>query len=174
MKKIKLALIFAFLIILCAGAAMMAFGWGIRLRFYFGLLPFEKSKSASVEASDLEEGYIIRPISDWYQLRFMDLIASVTKGEGEVILEGRHPDVCSSMNRSIPRFHMGWENAAEIRIFEAEYDVHYLQMWVRDEALYLNVRYRGEEHVVEKLFLIDDPDLATEASELMVEAWRES
>jgi len=46
-------------------------------------------------------------------------------------------------------------------------------MWVQNEALYLNVRYQGEEHVVEKLFLIDDPDLATEAHELMVEAWSE-
>jgi hypothetical protein len=50
--------------IVSAGAAVTAFGWGTRLRFYFGLLPYEQSKSASVEAFDLEEGYIIRPISD--------------------------------------------------------------------------------------------------------------
>jgi hypothetical protein len=34
---------------------------------------------------------------------------------------------------------MGWVNATKIRVFETEYDVYYLQMWVRDEALYLNV-----------------------------------
>jgi len=171
MKKIKIALIFAFLIILCAGAAMTAFGWGIRFRFYFGLLPFEESKSVSVEAFDLEERYIVRPISDWYQLRFMNFIASATKGEEKVILEGRHPDVCSSMNRTVPRYNMGWRNTAKIRIFETEYDVYYLQMWVRDEALYLNVRIQGEEHVIEKLFLIEDPELATEVHDLMLEAF---
>jgi len=172
MRKRNLTIISAFSIILCAGTAMTALGWGIRIRFYFGLLPFEESKSASVESFNLEEGYIVRPVSDWYQLRFMNLIASV-KGEGEVVLEGRHSDVCSLMNRTVPRFHMGWGNATEIRIFEDEYDVYYLQMWVRDEALYLNVRYRGEDHVIEKLFLIDDPDLVAEASELMGEAWHE-
>jgi len=173
MKKIKLALIFAFLIILCAGAAMTAFGWGIRFRFYFGLLPFEESKSVSVEAFDLEERYIVRPISDWYQLRFMSFIASATKGEEKVILEGKHQDVLSLMNRTEPRFSMGWVNTTKIRIFETEYDAWYLQMWVRNESLYLNVRYQGEEYVIEKLFLIDDPDLANEAHELMVEAWSE-
>jgi hypothetical protein len=174
MKKGILALILTFLIILSVGAAT-AFGWGIHFRFYFGLLPFEQSKSASVEASDLEGRYIVRPISDRYQLKFMNFIASVTKGEeGEVILEDKHPDVLSLMNRTEPRFSMGWVNPTKIRIFEAEYDVWYLQMWVRNEALYLNIRYQGEEYVVEKVFLIDNPDLATEAHELMVEAWYET
>ena len=175
MKKINLALILAFLLILSVSAVTTAFGWGIRFRFYFGLLPFEESKSASVEAYDLEGRYIVRPISDHYQSKFMNFIASVTKGEKEeVILEGKHPDVLSLMNRTEPRFHMGWVNTTKIRIYESEYDVWYLQMWVRNEALYLNVRYQGEEYVIEKLFLIDDPDLATEAHELMVEAWSES
>ena len=173
MKKTNLALILAFLIILSVSAAT-AFGWGIRFRFYFGLLPFEKSKSATVEAYDLVEGYIIRPISDRYQLKFMNFITSVTKGEeGEVILEGKHPDVLSLMNRTKPRFSVGWVNTTKIRIFEDEYNVWYLQMWGRNEDLYLNVRYQGEEYVVEKLFLIEDPELATEAHELMVEAWSE-
>jgi hypothetical protein len=156
-------------------AISTAFGWGICFRFYFGLLPFEESKSVSVEASDLEGRYIVRPISDRYQLKFMNFIASATKGEEEeVILEGKHPDVLSLMNRTEPRFSMGWVNTTKIRIFETEYDIGYLQMWVQNEALYFNVRYQGEEHVVEKLFLIDDPDLATEAHELMVKAWYES
>ena len=173
-KTTGIALALAFLIIFSAASVATAFGWGIRFRFYFGLLPFEESKSASVEASDLEGRYIVRPISDRYQLKFMNFIASATTGEGEeVILEGKHPDVCSLMNRTEPRFHMGWVNTTKIRIFEAEYDVWYLQMWVRNEALYLNVRYQGEEYVVEKLFLIEDPDLATEAHDLMVEAWSE-
>jgi len=175
MKKTNIALVFAFLIILSVGAAT-AFGWGIRFRFYFGLLPYERSKSVSVEASDLKGGYVVRPISDLYQLKFMNFIASVTKGEeGEVILEGKHPDVCSLMNRTTPRFHMGWGwvNTTKIRIFETKYDVWYLQMWVRDEALYLNMRYRSDEHVIEKLFLIDDPGLAAEAHDLMLEAFFE-
>jgi len=171
MKKTNLAFVLAFLVILSVGAAT-AFGWGIRFRFYFGLLPYEQSKSVSVEAYDLEGRYIVRPISDRYQLKFMNFIALVTKGEeGEVTLEGKHPDICSLMNRTTPRFNMGWGDTTKIRIFETEYDVWYLQMWVRDEALYLNVRYRGDEHVVEKLFLIDDPGLAAEAHDLMLEAF---
>ena len=170
-KGACVALIVASLIVF--GAIATGFGWEIR--FYFGLLPFEESKSASVEASDLEGRYIIRPISDSYQLKFMNFIASAITGEEEdVILEGKHPDVCSLMNRTEPRFSMGWVNTTKIRIFETEYDVSYLEMWVRSEALYLNIRYQGEEYVVEKLFLIDDPDLANEASELMVEAWSET
>jgi len=172
-KTTGIALALAFLIIFSTASFATAFGWGIRFRFYFGLLPFEESKSASVEASDLEGRYIVRPISDRYQLKFMNFIASATTGEEEIILEGKHPDVCSLMNRTEPRFSMGWVNTTKIRIFEAEYDAWYLQMWVRNEALYLNVRYQGEEYVIEKLFLIDDPDLATEAHELMVEAWSE-
>ena len=174
----------ASLIVFGTMSAATGFGWGIHVRFYFGLLPFEESKSASVEAYDLEGKYIIRPISDRYQLKFMNFIALVTKGEKEeVILEGEdedpeglhdsEADVCSLMNRTEPHFSMGWVNTTKIRIFETEYDVWYLQMWVRNEALYLNVLYQGEEHVVEKLFLIDDPDLTTEAHELMVEAWSE-
>jgi hypothetical protein len=174
MEKTSLALVIAFLILLSAGAAMTAFGWGARIRFYFGLLPFEESRSASVMASDVEGSNIIRPISDRHQLRFTDLIASVTKGEGEVVLEGRHPDVCSLMNRTVPRFSMGWVDPTRIRLFEAEYDVWYIEMWVRDEVLYLNLRCQGEEHVAEKLFLIDDPGLAAEAHDLMMEAWSES
>lgn len=170
-KSTGVALALAFLIF---SAALVATAFGCEIRYYFGLLPFEESKSASVEASDLEGRYIIRPISDRYQLKFMNFIASATTGEGEeVILEGKHPDVCSLMNRTEPRFNMGWGDTTKIRIYEAEYDAWYLQMWVRDEALYLNVRYQGEEYVVEKLFLIDDPDLANEAHELMVEAWFE-
>jgi len=167
------ALALAFLIIFSAASVATTFGWGIR--FYFGLLPFEESKSASVMASDLEGRDIIRPISDRYQLKFMNFIASATTGEEEeVILEGKHPDVCSLMNRTEPRFSMGWVNTTKIRIFETKYDAWYLQMWVRNEALYLNVRYQGEEYVIEKLFLIDDPDLTNEAHELMVEAWSET
>jgi hypothetical protein len=78
------------------------------------------------------------------------------------------------MNRTKPRFSVGWVNTAKIRMFEDEYNVWYLQMWVRDEVLYLNVRYQGEEYVIEKVFLVEDPELATEAYELMVEAWSES
>jgi len=111
-------------------------------------------------ASDVEGRNIIRSISGRYQLRLMDLIDSVTKGEAEVVLEGRHPDVCPMMNRTVPRFSMGWVDPTMIRMFEAEYDVWHLEMWVGDEALYLNVRCQGEEHVAEKLFLIDDPGLA--------------
>ena len=171
-KGAYVALIVASLIVF--SAILTGFGWGIQVRFCLGLLPFKVSKSAAVEASDLEGRYIVRPISDRYQLKFMNFIASVTKGEEEeVILEGMHPEVCSLMNRTEPRFHMGWVNTTKIRIFQAEYDVWYLQMWVRNEALYLNVRYKGEEYVVEKIFLIDDPDLATEAHDLMVEAWSE-
>ena len=164
-----------FLIVFSAVFVATAFGLGIRFRFYFGLLPFEESRSASVEASDLEGRYIVRPISDHYQLKFMNFISLVTKGEEEeVILEGKHPDVLSLMNGTKSRFSMGWVNTTKIRTFQAEYDVWYLEMWVREEALYLNVRYQGKEYVVEKLFLIDDPDLATEANELMVRAWSES
>jgi hypothetical protein len=173
-KATGIALALALLIIFSAASVATTFGWGIHVRFYFGLLPFEKSKSASVEAYDLEGRYIVRPISDRYQLKFMNFIASATRGEEEeVILEGKHPDVLSLMNRTEPRFHMGWVNTTKIRIFETEYDAGYLQMWIRNEALYLNVRYQGEEYVIEKLLLIDDPDLATEAHELMVEAWSE-
>ena len=172
-KGACIAFIVASLIVF--NAISTAFGWEICFRFYFGLLPFKESKSASVEASDLEGKYIVRPISDRYQLKFMNFIASVTKGEEEeVILEGKHPDVLSLMNRTEPRLSMGWVNTTKIRIFEDEYDVWHLQMWVRNEDLYLNVRYQGEEYVVEKLFLIDDPDLATEAHDLMMEAWYES
>jgi hypothetical protein len=174
-KTTGIALALAFLIIF--SAALVSTSFGYEIRFYFGLLPFEESKSASVEASDLDGRYIIRPISDRYQLKFMNFITSATTsatiGEEEVILEGKHPDVCSLMNRTEPRYSMGWVNTTKIRIFETEYDAWYLQMWVRSEALYLNVRYQGEEYVVEKLFLIDDPDLAAEAHELMVEAWTE-
>jgi hypothetical protein len=172
-KKVAcIALIVASLIVF---SLPTGFGWGIHVRFCLGLLPFKESKSASVEASGLEGRYIVRPISDRYQLKFMNFIASVIKGgEGEVILEGKHPDVLSLMNRTEPRFHMGWVNTTKIRIFEAEYDVWYLQMWVRNKDLYLNVRYQGEEYVIEKLFLIDDPDLAIEAHDLMMEAWYES
>jgi len=171
MKKRNLAIISAFSIILCAGAAMTALGWGMRIRFYFGLLPFEESKSASVEAFDLEERYIVRPVSDLHQLRFMNLITSATKAEGEVILDGWHPGVFPSVNRTVPRFHMGWVDPTRITVFGTEYDVCYLEMWVIDEALYLNVRHQGEEDVVGTLFLIEDPELATKARDLMMEAF---
>jgi hypothetical protein len=47
-------------------------------------------------------------------------------------------------------------------------------MWVNNEALYLNIRYKSEEYVVEKLFLIDDPALAIEAHDLIMDAWSEN
>lgn len=106
----------------------------------------------------------------------MNLIASVIKGEeGEVILKGKPPDILNLMNRTEPRFHMGWgrDNTTKIRIFGTEYDVWYLEMWVREEALHLNIRYQEEEHIFEK-FLIDNPDTANEAHDLMLEAWGKS
>ena len=173
MKKTSPALILAFIAILSVAAAATSFGWVIRFRFYFGLPPFDRSNSASVAMMDEKENFRIRPISDRYQLKFMSFISStMNQEETEVILEGKHGEM-PLMNRTEPRYGMGWVNPTKIRVFEAEYDVWYLQMWVRDERLYLNVRYQGEEYVIDKAFLIDDPDLAIVARELMVEAWHE-
>ena len=155
------------------GAVTVAtdFRWWIYLRFQFGLIPFEKPGSPMVEMRDELEGLVGRPISDRYLLKFMDFIASIVKvEEPKVIQEGKWGET-PSMNRTTPLFHMGWANSTRISVYGTEYDVWYLEMWVRDEALYLNIRFQGSEYVVEKLFLIEDPDLAAKAHHLMITAW---
>jgi len=175
-KNVSILLIASLFISFGAVSVATNFGWWVRLRFQFGLIPFEEPKSPCVAMTDVERGgLVIRPISDRYTLELMDFIASVVKGEEtEVILEGKHPDVLSLMNRTIPRFNMGYLNSTRIRVFGTEYDVWYLEMWVRDEALYLNIRFQGLEHVVEKVYLIEDPELAMKAYDIMVEAWQKS
>ena len=174
-KAVGIALIVTFLIIFIGVSAATSSGWVISVRFYFGLLPFEESKSASVAMMDEpRDTLLVRPISYGYQMRFIDLITLALKGEEpEVAHEWKHIET-PSLSRTVPRYSMGWVNPTKIRVFETECDVSYLEMWVRDEALYLNIRYQGEGYLDERLFLIEDPDLAVEAYDLMVEAWYES
>ena len=147
-------------------------GWVISFRFYFHVLPFERSKSASVAMIDDTKGVlVIRPISDRRQLRMMDLIASVVKGEElETVLLWKHGDA-PPPNRTTPRYSMGWENATNITVFGAEYVVWLIEMWARNGTLFLNVRYQGEADVFEKLYLVEDPLIASKAVDLMREAW---
>lgn len=149
-----------------------ALGWVIRFRFYFHILPFERSKSASVAMIDDTRGVlVIRPISDGHQLRMLDFIASVVKGEEpKSVLLGKHGEA-PPLNRTTPRYSMGWVNATEITIFGVEYVVWHMEIWARNGTLFMNVRYQGAEDVFEKLYLVEDPLLTSGAVDLMVEAW---
>jgi hypothetical protein len=174
LRKSNLALILAFLIIFSVVSVATAFGWGIRFKFYFGLLPFDKPGSPSIAMTDeIEGGLVIRVMPDYYTFKLMSFVASVVKEEpSEIVYLGKNGDDFF-LNRTTPRLHMGWLNGAKIRIFENRYDVWYLGMWVRDETIYLRIKYR-EVDTFGKLFLIEDPGLAKKAYDLMVEAWSES
>ena len=72
-RAVGIALIVTFLIIFIGVSAATSFGWVISVRFYFGLLPFEESKSASVAMmDDPRDTLLVRPISNGYQMRFID------------------------------------------------------------------------------------------------------
>jgi hypothetical protein len=180
-KGAGVALIMVSFIVFGAISVVTDFGWVIYVRFYFNLLPFEESKSASVAMIDEStDSLVVRPISKRYQLKMMDFIVSVTKGDEIVVLEGKHGEM-PLMNRTVPRYSMGWVNPTSIKLFGTEYDVWYLEMWVREEALYLNIRYREVDYVTEKLFLVAapnlahvDPELAKKAYALLLDIWSKS
>jgi hypothetical protein len=81
---------------------------------------------------------------------------------------------------------MGWLNPAWINFFGTEYNVCRLEMWVTQwiknetycgfspKALYLNIRFRSPDYLVEKVFLIEDPELAMDAFRLMVETYQDA
>lgn len=163
-------------LVILLGAISIAtnFEWVIRFRFHFDLLPFKKSESAAVAMVDKNDGIlVVRPVSDHYQLKMMSLIKSTSVEKVNLVMEDKHYDN-PSMNRTVPRYSMGWFKPVDILLFGESYRLWFLQMWVEDDALYVNLRYQGGEEIMERLFSIQERDLANSAYELMMDAWNKN